>query len=499
MNMRTRATIAGSLLAAGGIIGGGAYAATTPPPGLPWTDVLRNLAQYGASQMAAETPPVYVPGPTLHPVPTARCDTASRPLREAMQGRVSAADIASPGGKTGWACNVTQVSHVATPGGFRTWRYTDRSGHTCAFYDTSLAAPLTIFSPLAGPSLGTAVVDITNPSRPVQTAMLTSLAMLSPHESLNLNTPRGLLAAEVGNAATLPGTMDIYTVAADCRHPKMLSEVPIAMGHESGFSPDGRTFWIGTATSYIYAYDVSNPAHPAILWTGAYYAHGLSFAPDGKTMYQTDPVNGNIAILDVSQIQDRVAHPVVKEFKRITWPTVSIPQNSQYFTNNGHRYLLEFDEFAFRINPPTMAETPGAARIINIDHPGGPRIVSDLRLQVQMPANHKIANADPYPLASVSVVGYGSHYCSVPTTNTPQLAACSDLNSGLRVFNISNPAAPYEVAYFINPPRVANLLPSLQGVVAFSMPTWDVVRHQVIYTDAVGGMYVLQLHSNVWK
>jgi len=498
MKRRSIAVAAGSLLAVGGLVGG-AYAITTPPPGLPWTDVMQNLARYGASQQAPETTPVYVPGPTLHAVPPARCDTASRPLRDPMQGRVSAADIASPGGATGWACNVTQVSHVATPGGFRTWRYTDHSGHTCAFYDTSLAAPLTIISPLAGPSLGTAVVDITNPARPVQTAMLMSLAMLSPHESLNLNTPRGLLVAEVGNAATLPGTMDVYSVSADCRHPKMLSQTPIAMGHESGFSPDGRTFWVGSATAYIYAYDLTNPASPRNIWTGAYFSHGLSFSPDGRTMYQTDPVNGNIAIFDVSQVQNRVAHPVVKEIKRLTWPTVSIPQNTQYFTSAGHRYLLEFDEFAFRINPPTAADTPGAARIINIDNPSAPRIVSDLRLQVQMPANHKIADGDPYPLAANSVVGYGSHYCSVPYITNPQLVACSDLNSGLRLFNISNPAAPYEVGYFINPPRAASLLPNLQGVVAFSMPAWDVARRQVIYTDTVGGLYVLQLHSNVWR
>jgi len=505
MKPTSKRTLLWSLVAAGCsllLLATGSSVAATPAgggqlPPLPVTD-LEAMISLTASQLAKETTPVTPPGPTLHATPSIACAAGSRP-KTGMQGRVTAADIASPAGTQGWTCNLTKVSNQRTPGGFRVWRYVDRAGHTCAFYDTSLGAPLTVISPVAGPSLGTAVIDMSNPARPRLTAMLTSLAMLSPHESLNLNARRGLLVAEVGNALTLPGTLDVYSVAADCRHPQMLGEAAIATGHESGFSPDGRTFWVAGGAGYIYAFDLTDPRHPRELWKGAYYSHGLSLSSDGRTLYQTDPINGNLAILDVSQIQLRYAHPVVREIKRITWPTVSIPQNSQAFTSGGHKYLLEFDEFAFRFNPATMANKAGATRIVNIDNPSAPRIVSDLRLAVQLPANHALASSDPDPLGSSKVLGYGSHYCSMPTTVSPQIVACSELNSGLWVFNIANPAQPKVVAYFIAPPRTGSLLPNLRGDIAMSQPAFDVARHDVWYTDAVSGLYVVHLNSAAWR
>ena len=485
------------------LLASGSSVASTPTgggiqlPPLPTND-LAFMISLTASQLAAETTPVTPPGPPLRSTPSVACAAGSRP-KSGMQGRVTAADIASAAGAQGWTCNLTKVANQRIPGGFRVWRYVDRAGHACAFFDTSLAAPLSAVSPAVGPSLGTAVVDMSNPARPRLTAMLASLAMLSPHESLNLNAKRGLLVAEVGNALTLPGTLDVYSVATDCRHPQLLGQAAIATGHESGFSPDGRTFWVAGGGGYIYAFDLTDPRHPKQLWKGAYYSHGLSLSPDGRTLYQTDPINGNLAFLDVSQIQLRYPHPKVREIRRITWPTVSIPQNSQAFTSGGHRYLLEFDEFAFRFNPATIANKAGATRIVNIDNPSAPRIVSDLRLAVQLPANHQLASSDPTPLGNSTALGYGSHYCAMPTTVSPQIVACSELNSGLWVFNIANPAQPKVVAYFIAPPRVGSPVPNLQGDLAFSQPAFDVIRHDIWYTDAVSGFYVLHLSSAAWR
>ena len=73
--------------------------------------------------------------------------------------------------------------------------------------------------------------------------------MISPHESLELNPKRGLLAAVLGNPSTYPGLVSIYDVSQDCRHPVLQSTRPVArLGHESGFSQDGKTFYAsGTA------------------------------------------------------------------------------------------------------------------------------------------------------------------------------------------------------------------------------------------------------------
>ena len=465
-------------------------------PSLPANDLEAMLA-LTSSQLFTQKPAVTIPAPTLKAVPAAACDSASQPLDD-VQGRVSAAAMKTPQAAKGWTCNLSQVSNYRTPGGFRVWRYTDPAGHVCAYYDTSLLAPVNVVSLLAGPSLGVEVLDLSDPAHPRHTATLTTLAMLSPHESLNLNAKRGLLAAAVGNGLTLPGTMDVYDVKTDCRKPKLLAQRGILTGHESGFSPDGKTFWVAGGAGYIYAFDLTDPKHPKEIWKGAYFSHGLSLSADGRTMYQTDPINGNLGILDVSQIQDRVAHPKVHDISRFTWSTVSIPQNSVPFTSKGHHYLVEFDEFAFRFNPATVADKVGAARIVNIDDPAKPRIVSDVRLQVNMQAEHKKYDSDPTALPPMTVLGNAFHYCSVPTQDNPSLLACSTISSGLRVFNISDVAKPREVAYFVAPPKAGKLLGLLPGNLAFSQPAFDVKRHEVWYTDASSGFYVLKLSSAAW-
>lgn len=518
---RITAVMLGALLGLGTLVSGqasGAPAPTPPPPvpvpgvpALPGPPALPPLqgprlpandveAMFGAippAQLANAKPATTIPGPRLQPVPRARCDSDSDPL-DGVQGRVTAADMNSPGSADGWSCNAAQVGHSATPGGFRVWNYTDRQGRKCAYYDTSFTAPANIVSLAAGPSLGVVVLDMTDPAHPVQTTVLSTLAMLSPHESLNLNAKRGLLAAEVGSAATTPGNVAVYDVSNDCRHPALLSQTQFVAGHESGFSPDGNTYWVAGGLGYIYAIDVRDPRRPREIWRGAYYSHGLNLSDDGNTLYQTDPVNGNLGLLDVSQVQARRPNPQVREISRSTWPSVSIPQNTVPFTSGGHRYLLEFDEFAVRLNPATLADTPGAARIINVDDPVAPRVTSDLRLEVNMPDQHRAAAGDPSPLPVNQVFGYGAHYCSVPTQQDPTIVACSFLNSGLRVFNISDPSRPREVAYFVAPPAAGKIPGLLPGDYAVSQPAFDPERRDVWYTDAGSGFYVLHLSETAW-
>jgi hypothetical protein len=338
---------------------------------------------------------------------------------------------------------------------------------------------------------------MTDPAAPVQTAMLTSLAMLAPHESLNLNRRRGLLAAEVGNGLTLPGSMAIYDVSQDCRHPSLQAEMPIKTGHESGFTKDGNTFWVAGGAGYIDAFDVSNPKQPYIVWTGAYFSHGLNLSDDGNTLYQTDPINGNVGILDVSEVQARTPNPQVREISRITWRPVSVPQNTIPLTIKGKSYLLEFDEFAFRFNPLTFDSHVGAARMIEISDPASPRVVSNLRLEVNQRENHSELVGDPGTLPN-KAFGYSAHYCAVPRQVDPAIVACSFMLSGLRVFDIRRPAHPREVAYFVAPPKAGTVAGFADGNFAFSQPAFDRARRSVWYTDATSGFYSLRLSAAGW-
>ena len=426
--------------------------------------------------------------------PAKKCGKGSRP-ETGMQGRVSPADHASGRAARGFLCNAKVVSHVPGTGGFKTLRYRDASGHTCAFYDSTRLFPTDVAMQVRN-GLGVIVLDMTHPGEPVKTATLTSPAMLSPHESLLVHPGRGLLAAVMGNAFAGIGIVDLYDVGTDCRQPRLLSSTHSALlGHESGFSPDGLTFYASSTGGQTFtAIDVTDPVHPAKLVEqyGVNY-HGLRLSADGRTMYVANIGNDlsggtlpgeGLRILDVSQVQDRLPDPQVTVLSNLTWSEGSIPQVAQPFTRRGHQYVLQVDEFSrIGLGDPAEARV-GAARIIDVNDPRHPRVVSNLRLEVQQPVGRKATYDDPG--ASNPLGGYTGHYCSVPYETDPRIVACSMINSGLRLFDISHLKHPREVGY-------VNLPAAGKGSSVMAQPAWDVRRRMVWFTDTGQGFYAVRL------
>lgn len=444
-------------------------------------------------------------------VPKAKCGPGAR-LESSLQGRVPSVDYRNGRVERGYLCNTRQVSHFGVTGGFKVHRYTDARGNTCAFYDSTALIGKDILAGIAGPGLGVVVLDMNDPAHPRKTANLTSLSMLSPHESVLLNQRRGLLAAVLATPATNLGVIDIYDVRTDCRHPRRLSSTSTGvLGHESGFSPDGRTFWTASSSLSLVAVDIADPTRPRTIFQqwGVVY-HGLRFSSDGRTMYvanigipdATRFSTGGLRILDVSEVQDRKPNPKVTTLSNLTWRELSIPQAAEPFTRNGHHYLLEVDEYAnFNPSDPNLnqvAAPVGAARIVNVDDPRRPRVVSDIRLQVHQPWNRK-GEQRKDPGAIVPVQGYSAHYCSVPYRTNPKVVACSMNLSGLRVFDIRDLSRPREVAYFNRPVKALQnpLNPAAIGGYAMSQNTWDVGRRSIWYTDVNSGFYVVRLTNGV--
>jgi hypothetical protein len=424
--------------------------------------------------------------PYAGPTPDIACDPGSRP--EAVQGKVPKADYASGRAARGYFCNARMISHTGVSGGYRVERYVDAAGHECAYWDSTLLWPHNVPDQKAeGP--GVYVMDMHDPAHPVHTDTLRTPAMQSPHESLRLNRGRGLLVADMGYPTWNPGFVDVYSVRTDCRHPVLESSTPMGiLGHEGGFAPDGKTFYVSSLYGHtLAAVDLTNPKAPRLLWQSFdYQPHGVSISNDGTRLYMAEAAFSGgftgLTILDVSQIQHRVANPTVTLVSRLTWPQLSTPQNATPFTVNGHPYLLETDEFG-------SGSHVGAARIIDIANEHRPFVVSNMRLAVNKGGQTEDPGDDqPFQ-------GYQGHYCSLPSRVDPYVVACSFIMSGLRVFDIRHLAHPREVAYFNEPllPGHDPVYPNKAGAFAMAAPAYDQASHDIWYTDGNSGFYVVRL------
>ena len=450
------------------------------------------LGQGGGDKPAG----VQIQQPTEPPfvaTPLVPCGAGARP-EPGVDGRVPAGSAANS-----LSCNVSLVGHEGTEGGFKVFRYVDTHGHECAIYDSTLMFPLNALNP-GGGSEGVAVLDMKSHAHPVRTATLTTPPMLSPHESLNLNYKRGLLAAVNGNLSTEPGWVSVYDLHNDCRHPVLDATGPFARyGHESAFSSDGRTFYAtSTALKSITAIDLTNPKSPHAVWQGAIYSHGMTMSDDGNRGYIADP-KGSLLILDTSQIQARKPNPATREVSRLKWASISIPQNAIPFQENGHPYLLEFDEYTQgTVNPGGDQDMIGAARIVDITDETHPFVVSNMRLQIDQPADHAAARAAGDPGTNNPAQGYAAHYCNVPTEVNPKLVACSFIASGLRLFDIRDVVHPKEIGYYVPPPQPRSENGYQASAFSMSKPAFDLGRREVWFTDGTTGFYVLRVAQSVW-
>jgi hypothetical protein len=431
-------------------------------------------------------------GTTPAATPQASCGPGSRP-ETGIQGRVSQADHDSGRAAQGFTCNTRMVGSYTVPnavgsvGGFKVERYTDAAGHDCAYYDTTLMYPTNIFDTESGIN----VLDMSDPTQPVLTARLLTPAMLTPHESLVLSHERGILAAVTGNLAFYPGIVDVYDISQDCRNPQLLTSAPVGvLGHESGMAPDGNTFYSASpGTPTLTPIDISNPLLPRPLTVANVQSHGLSLSSDGNRAYVAAGGGAGLIILDTSEVQARLPNPTLREISRLQWDTMSIPQNAIPITIKGHPYVVEIDEFGAQ-------SKVGAARIIDIGDERNPKVISDLRLAVHNPENFAAQANDPG--ANNPIQGYAGHYCNVPTRVDPTIVACSMILSGLRIFDIRDPAKPFEVAYFNAPvsPRVTPFFVASNW--AMSSPSFVPERKEIWYTDGYSGFYVVRVTNGAW-
>lgn len=469
----------------------------------------------------------------------AACATGDVP-ETALQGQVPAAIRAA--GFKGFNCNLSLLGqHQGEGGNWSAATFTDPAGRTCAYHATgspTFVDPRTgLVSPIPGRAHpGVPVVDITNPAQPVRTMSLTTTAMLDPWESLRVNASRQILTAINGANAFGGPEFDIYDLSGDCRNPQLLASVSVGtgtdgspplttgapVGHEGGISPDGLTYYIGDARRRYIAIDISNTTKPKVIAAFEGGAHGLSVSTDGTRLYgvvggpggAVDPASGNgFYVLDTSEVQARKPQAQIKVISRTSFPDGSVAQHTIPIKVAGKPYIVMVDEggSAGLLSATTIRTSCNAglspfpmARLYDISDETKPQPVSKLMLET-----HDVKNCDQTAADStgLSLFTYGSHYCSVDNRENATALACSYFNSGIRVFDIRNPARPKEIAYY-NPASTSAMPGSAHAMFGqwrAGGPDWcasrldfDFAKKQLTTMCQDNGVLVMKFAPQTW-
>jgi hypothetical protein len=472
-------------------------------------------------------------GPTVAKVMS--CAAGDHP-EAALQGQVPAAVRAT--GFTGYNCNLALAGQYSGSGGFVTYaNLKDDHDHYCAYY---------------GDGKGVNVIDITDPAKPVLTAALTTKAMQSAGETLRVNARRQLMVGLAREQMGPGGSeMDVYDLSADCRQPivrwsGILSPgdnggAAVAQplkGHDSNFSPDGLTFYDGSNFTKSYtAIDLTDPAKPRIiaqldqskaplaygLANGT--AHGLSISDDGNRGYFVSiglPQKNELKlpdyraadgfyVIDTSEIQARKPNPQTRVIASMAFRNSSAAQHTLTVKIGGKPYLI-FDSEGGGAGislggggSPQEACDAGLtpfpmARIIDMADESHPKLVTNLALET-----HDLRNCARVMPDTVGegIFVYGAHICSVDNRENATALACAYQQSGIRVFDIRQPAAPKEIAYFNPAPviesRTSPLQPNPSKVNSCAAPAgFDFDRKLLTTACARSGALVLKFENGVW-
>ena len=439
------------------------------------------------------------------PVAKAVCQEGDL-VETGIQGQVPQSDRVSTRTQQGYNCNLTRIGQFANNGEGAGWQH--------AWYEDCAYMGLAIGSANNGQRVarpgqtntGVAVIDVSDPAAPVATRYLQSISMSDPWESLKVNEKRELLA-DVNSA--LGGTtgqnggpeIDIYDISGDCKDPVLKASMAVgtAKGHAGAFAPDGLTYYGSPITDgVIKAIDITDPSAPVLIKEEFRLGtHDLSVSQDGTRAYLANNSGNGLAILDISEVQQRKADPQDSIVSELYWTDGSTAQMTQRMTIGGKSYILFVDELG-----------QGAARIIDITDEKNPFIASKLKLEVQMPENDDVISGDQ----GSAPFGYDGHYCTasdavndstVYDVENAVIAACSYFDSGLRVFDIRNPYQPREIAYWI-PPTLAgerassyyNLGGSCGSVDwASAHPRVIPARNEIWVTTQCNGFHVLRFEK----
>lgn len=512
-----------------------------------WSSTALLLSAASANWFLAAAPAYaatynFVPvGSTVADLSRATCGSGDQP-EPLLQGQVPL--MTRVAGFKGYSCNLRLLSAAHSQRGDGHWQQfvlvRDRKGHSCGFGGPAYwtGAP------------GTTVVDLGDPNHLHETALVTTPGLMFPGEGIRASTRRGVLvgAYYTNEYSTNDVThgFDIYDVGTDCRHPQVLDSttsisfptsgltttgpsIDRISGHEGALSPDDKIYWVADNAHAVYqAIDISDPRHPKWLAgfsTPAFYnkkatTHGISISDDGNRAYAATlglgpwgsivaPATGKsydgFLILDTSDVQAHKAHPRIRLISENDWHDGSMSQMSIPIRIHDRSYLVTTSEGGAGLarGPGIEAacasgRTPfGMVRIFDISNEAKPRLVKNLILQVNDPKNCSLIMPEVQAMETgsnllSSVFLYDAHMCSVDNRDNATTLACSYFDSGIRVYDIRDPAHPKEIAYWVPPAA-----PGEFGWCA-AIPILDASKGILYSSCANSGVVALKFTHGAW-
>jgi hypothetical protein len=380
----------------------------------------------------------------------------------------------------------------------------------CAYYGTDRAAT----------GQGIKVIDVSDPQHPVVSAHLTDTpAALDPHETVASNANTRLLVAGQSGGENFA----VYDVS-DCRHPVLKSSLtlPGSNGHMGAFAPDGKTYylsqnpWCSGVGGPLYVVDLTDPSNakqlPTWNFAGDGRPHSLDlnpqgFAPglgegtraymgQGRSWPFADAQDG-LVITDVSDYQLRLPNPQIRIISTLFYPDQGTAESMVPLKIKGHPYILSLDEAGAASGaggwPVACQRGVGAfgyPQIIDVADELHPKIISKVRLEVADPANCAALLAETPPdvpgtapgtnLPAISgTTNYSGEACIADNPDDTKMIACGFQNAGLRVFDVSDPTHPKEIAYWKSGAVRTRVLPASGSWAAGVDRTVDKIAHWV--------------------
>jgi LVIVD repeat-containing protein len=448
------------------------------------------------------------PGPSTPKVKPEDCGPDARP-ETGLQGQVPLADQRSGRSREGYRCNLALVGQNDIGGRGANFQLAWLGD--CAYVGMVGQAFQSPVSPVEkGTKLaGVAVLDVSNPRHPQMVRLLQSGVGGYQHEGLEVHEGRGMLVVEIGGVSAR--WIEIWDASADCRNPvfKARFDSGRARYHGLRISPDGRTIYATNTfpdAEGLHAIDVSDMASPRLVATWnplesqlaeQFGVHDLELSPDGRRAYLgVIPPEGygslakgpcchvTLVILDVTQIEERRPDPMLPVVG--TLAAANFGHTLQYARIGGRPHLFVSGENPFVGEP----HCPWAwGHLVDIGDERAPRIVSDIRLEVNDPAACPTTGADG--------ANYSIHYVGVDDPDNTTTVFYTYYSGGLRAFDVRNPTAPVEIGYYHPVPleRTAyppQFFPPGHGFDA-QTPAWDAATSVVRYVPESGELWFVSV------